>query len=137
MNPTKEQVEAFIGQVAPEYGLDPAMVCRQVKTESNFDQSAVSKCGAIGMLQLMPSTAADLKIDPRDWRANLTGGMRYLARMTAMFGGDPAKGLAAYNCGPGRLASILREHGDDWREHLPEETRNYLEKILEGANATS
>lgn len=133
MNPTKEQIEEFVRALAPEYGLDPAMVCRQVRTESNFDHSQIGKAGEIGLLQLMPATAADLKIDPRDWRANLTGGMRYLARTTAMFGGDPAKGLAAYNCGPGRLASILREYGDDWREHLPAETTGYLKKILEAS----
>ncbi|MEN6535585.1 MAG: transglycosylase SLT domain-containing protein, partial [Bryobacteraceae bacterium] len=129
MTPTKAQVIDFLQDVAPEYGLDPAMVIRQCQTESNFDQSAVSRCGAIGLLQLMPATADELKVNPRDWHANLCGGMKYLARMTAMFG-DPAKGLAAYNCGPGRLSTILREHGDDWREHLPAETKGYLEKIL-------
>jgi soluble lytic murein transglycosylase-like protein len=134
LNPTKEQVIEFIRTAAPEYHLDPEMIIRQCEAESAFDQSAVSKAGAIGLLQLMPATAAGLKVDPREWRANLSGGLHYLAQMRTRFGGDISKALAAYNCGPGRLAGILSMHeeewGDDWRTHLPTETKNYLKKIL-------
>lgn len=130
MNPTREQVEEFICAIAPEYGLDPALVIRQVRTESNFDHSQIGKAGEIGLLQLMPATADELKVNPRDWKANLCGGMKYLSRQVKHFG-DTAKGLAAYNCGPGRMASVIKEFGDDWRAHIPESTKDYLRKILE------
>ncbi|HPT26941.1 MAG TPA: transglycosylase SLT domain-containing protein, partial [Bryobacteraceae bacterium] len=128
---TKEQVVAFIHQVAPAWNLDADLIIRQCEAESGFRQDAVSKCGAIGLMQLMPATAAGLKVNPRDWQANISGGCKFMAQMLARFGGDPAKALAAYNCGPGRLAGILETHGDEWRDHLPTETKVYLKKILE------
>jgi soluble lytic murein transglycosylase-like protein len=130
MNPTREQVEAFIRTWAPSYGLDPELIIRQCKAESAFRQDAVSPCGALGLMQLMPATAAGLGVDPHDWHQNVNGGLRYMCAAMARFGKDPAKALAAYNCGSGRLAGLLEKHGREWREFLPLETKNYLKKIL-------
>lgn len=130
MNPTRAQVEDFIRQVAPGYSLDPEIIIRQCEAESGFDQSARSKCGAIGLMQLMPATAAGMKVDPHDWRANVIGGMKFMRQMMMCFERDPAKALAAYNCGPGRLAATIGQHGEEWRENLPLETKGYLRKIL-------
>jgi tape measure domain-containing protein len=81
-------------------GLDPRLLAGLVQVESNFRPGAVSSAGAIGLTQLMPSTAAELGVNPRDPMQNLLGGAKYLRRMIDMFGGVEA-GLRAYNQGPG------------------------------------
>lgn len=127
--PTREEVEAFIRWLAPQFGLDPELHLRQCQTESGFNQAAVSSCGAIGLMQLMPATAAELKVDPRIWRENVTGGLRYMQRLRVRYG-EYDKALAAYNWGGGHLDRLLTTNATDWREHLPAETKNYLTKIL-------
>lgn len=70
-----------------------------IEIESGYNPTAVSTAGAIGLGQLMPATAAELGVDPRDWRQNLDGSARYLAMMLDEFG-DVRLALAAYNAGP-------------------------------------
>ncbi|QFS85072.1 lytic transglycosylase domain-containing protein [Roseivivax sp. THAF197b] len=70
-----------------------------IEVESAYRQDAVSSAGAIGLGQLMPATARDLGVDPRDPLQNLDGSARYLAIMLETFG-DPRLALAAYNAGP-------------------------------------
>lgn len=70
-----------------------------IEIESAYRQSAVSSAGAIGLGQLMPATARNLNVDPRDPLQNLDGSARYLAMMLLEFG-DPRLALAAYNAGP-------------------------------------
>jgi soluble lytic murein transglycosylase-like protein len=71
--------------------------------ESRWNPQALSPKGAMGLAQLMPATARELGVDPRDPVANLMGGARYLRRMLDIFGGDVEKALAGYNAGPGRV----------------------------------
>lgn len=130
MTPTREQVIDYIRGAAPGYGVDADLIIRQCEAESSFRQDVVSPCGAIGLMQLMPPTAAWLKVDPHDWQANLNGGMLFMRRLLMSYERDPAKALAAYNCGPGRLAALLEVWGDEWQAHLPAETRAYIGKIL-------
>jgi tape measure domain-containing protein len=85
---------------AKAQGLDPRLLAGLVQVESNFRPGAVSSAGAIGLTQLMPGTAAELGVNPRDPMQNLLGGAKYLRRMIGMFGGVEA-GLRAYNQGPG------------------------------------
>lgn len=90
--------------------------------ESRGTMAAVSPRGALGIMQLMPATAAELGVDPRDRDANISGGARYLARMIARFRTVPLA-LAAYNAGP---AAVLR-----WGGVPPyAETRAYVASIL-------
>ncbi len=104
-----------------------------IEVESAYRQDAVSSAGAIGLGQLMPATARDLGIDPRDPLQNLDGSARYLAMMLKTFG-DPRLALAAYNAGP----DAVRQYGG-----IPpyRETQNHVARVmavvarLEGSNS--
>ena len=118
---SRQNIDDIIRQSADRHGLEESLVRAVVTAESDFNPSTVSKAGAMGLMQLMPETAADLGVtDPFDPAQNVEGGTRYLAMMLERFGGDRDKALAAYNWGPSNV-----ERGGS----LPEETRNYLKKI--------
>ncbi|MBN8189892.1 lytic transglycosylase domain-containing protein [Salipiger thiooxidans] len=93
-----------------------------IEIESAYNPRAVSRVGAIGLGQLMPSTARALGVDPYNWRENLDGSARYLALMLAEFG-DVRLALAAYNAGP----DAVREHGG-----IPpfQETQSHVQRVL-------
>jgi len=108
---------------AARYGFDPAFVQAVVAAESAFDQRAVSKAGARGLMQLMPDTARRFGIkDVHDPATNLDAGVAFLRELVSRFAGDVTLALAAYNAGP---ESVARYGG------VPpyEETRAYLARI--------
>ena len=114
---------ASAARAAARHGVDPKLVLAVARVESCFDPRARSVAGALGMMQLMPATAAELGVaDPFDPEASLDGGARYLGAMLARFGGDVELALAAYNAGPGNVA----RHGG-----VPPfpETRRYVERV--------
>lgn len=88
---------------ALRHGVPEDLFLRLVQQESGWNPQAVSHKGAIGLAQLMPETARDLGVDPRDPAANLDGGARYLRMQHQAFGSWPLA-LAAYNAGPGAVA---------------------------------
>ena len=138
VNPTRAEVEAYIRAYAARFRFRqphcrPDLLIKQCEAESSFEQSATSPCGAIGLFQLMPATARELCVDPYNWRENVEGGVLYMDRLLCYFAGDNAKAFAAYNWGVGRVHALCEAHGSDWREHLPQETKNYLARILGGA----
>ena len=92
-----------IEAAAARYGLSPAFLDAVARAESGYDPDAVSPAGAIGVMQLMPGTARDLGVDPRDPRQNILGGAAYLRLLLDRFNGDIDKTLAAYNAGPGAV----------------------------------
>lgn len=117
-----ERLARLIEGTATMYGVDPYLVAALVSQESAFYEDAVSPVGAMGLGQLMPETAADLGVDPRDAEQNLDGCVRYLAMNLDLWAGssDPvALALASYNAGPG---AVERFGG------VPpyEETQNYV-----------
>ena len=95
--------KAKVAELAAKYDLSPSLIEAMVWQESRWRHDAVSPVGAQGLAQLMPGTARELGVDPRDPFANLEGGARYLRAQLDRFDGDLEKALAAYNAGPGRV----------------------------------
>jgi len=93
----------LLDQAAAQAGLHPVLLEALVWQESRWRPGAVSPKGAIGLTQLMPGTARELGVDPRDPSANLLGGARYLRSLIDHFDGDLVKALAAYNAGVRRV----------------------------------
>lgn len=112
-----------VEKLAARYSIDANLVRAVMTRESCFDNSARSYVGAMGLMQLMPETAAWLKVeDPTDARQNLRAGVRYLASLKKRFG-TTELALAAYNAGPG---NVKRYNG------IPpfKETRYYVKSVM-------
>ena len=121
-------IDGIIQNQAMKTGLDPDLLRAVIKTESNFNEKAVSPKGALGLMQLMPDTASVLGVtNPMDPEENIAGGAEYLKDMLSNFG-QLDKALAAYNAGPG----AVNKYGG-----VPpyKETRNYIEKVGKYYNA--
>jgi len=113
----------LINHYAVRYSLDPALVKAVIKAESNFDPKAVSRRGALGLMQLMPTTARELKVyNPMEPAANIRGGCHYLRKMLNLFDNNLELALAAYNAGP---TAVQRFKG------IPpyNETRDYVIRV--------
>ena len=95
--------QAKVAELSARFDLSPSLIEALVWQESRWQANAVSPVGARGLAQLMPGTARDLGVDPKDPFANLEGGARYLREQLDRFDGDLEKALAAYNAGPGRV----------------------------------
>jgi soluble lytic murein transglycosylase-like protein len=126
-------VQAQITSTANQYGVDPSLALQVATVESGLDNNAVSSAGAIGIFQLMPATAAGLGVNPHDPVQNINGGVRYLAQLLSRYGSDASKALAAFNWGPTNLDRAIAQYGVNWIAALPDETLNYLAKILGAA----
>ncbi len=106
--------------------VDPCLLLAVVGVESHFKSEAVSKHGAIGLGQLLPSTAQDLHVDPSAPLANLWGTSQYLRSLLDRFAFVPGRertAIAAYNAGPGAIA---RNHGDP----TSPENAMYVQRVL-------
>jgi soluble lytic murein transglycosylase-like protein len=116
----------LVTRAALHAGLPPAIVHSIARAESGYREDAVSPKGAIGIMQLMPKTAAELDADPRDPQQNAEAGARYLRDLLQKYENDPhqvSKAVAAYNAGP---AAVDKYHG------IPPypETIQYVNRVL-------
>lgn len=118
------ELDSVIARHSRTHRLHPALIRAVIKTESDFDPLAVSRAGAIGLMQLMPQTAVRLEVrDSYNPDENIGGGTKYLRQLLDRFNGNLPLALAAYNAGE---SAVERYQG------LPPitETRQYVKKVL-------
>lgn len=124
--PDKTKLQSTIDRFAGDYGLDPDLVHALIRVESAYDPQAVSRAGAVGLMQVMPETAVDYGIDSIDRlfepETNLHTGMRHLKRLLEKYDGIGAA-VMAYNAGEGAL-----ERGQGFVEYP--ETQRYTHQVL-------
>jgi hypothetical protein len=121
---TRSELRSLIEEISIEMGLDPALIDALVRVESGYNPRAVSPKGAMGLMQLMPSTARRLAVDdPFDPVQNIRGGVRELSRLVDRYSGNLGLALAAYNAGEGAVEKY---------SGIPpyRETRSYVARIM-------
>jgi len=119
-----EDYHGIVHEKAAEYNMDPSLIKAVIKTESNWNSRAVSRKGAMGLMQLMPTTANDMNVrNPFNPEENIEGGTKYLRYLLERFNGDLTLALAAYNAGP----KTVEKFG-----LVPPitETKQYVNKVL-------
>ncbi len=117
-------VAELIRAAARRHGVDPAFALAIAKHESGFRQSAVSPAGALGVMQLMPQTAARFGANPRDLHQNINAGVRYLRWLAELFNGDPRLVAAGYNAGE---RAVIRA---GFQIPPYRETKNYVPSVI-------
>ena len=116
------QLDSVFEQASRTYGVDKQLLLAVARTESNFTPSATSKSGAMGVMQLMPQTAAELGVkNAYDATDNIMGGAKLLSMLLSRYQGDKAKALAAYNAGGNRV---------DRYGGVPPEIQGYVNKVM-------
>jgi len=129
----RQAIESEIELASARHNLDPNLVRAVIRAESNYRHDAVSHAGAMGIMQLMPGTAASLGVtDPFDIRQNIEGGTAYLRRLLDMFDQDVDLAVAAYNAGSG----AVRRHGGippfaETQRHVPRVRQFFEEYTLQ------
>ena len=119
---SEQEIDRAVVVYATRYRLDPALLQAVIKVESNFRQDAVSSRGAVGLMQLMPTTAATLQVaNIHDPLQNIQGGAKQLRHLLNSYHGDLQLALAAYNAGIHRV-----------KRDVPRirETKAYIQKVL-------
>lgn len=128
INSGSESMDAIFDEAAAKYNISVDLVKAVAKAESGFNPNAVSKAGAIGVMQLMPATARSLGVsNPYDARQNIMGGAKYLKENLDRFNGNVSLALAAYNAGP----NSVQKYGG-----IPpyKETQNYVKTVTSYMN---
>lgn len=122
-DPSALSVSSSIQDASQSTGLSANLLKAVATVESGLNPQAVSSAGAIGVMQLMPGTAADLGVNPNNVAQNVQGGAEYLKSLLGTFQGDVSLALAAYNAGPG----AVEQFGG-----IPPftQTQQYVKKVL-------
>jgi soluble lytic murein transglycosylase-like protein len=124
-SPPPPEISHLVEQTASRLQVDPQLVHAIIQVESEYHPKAVSRKGAMGLMQLVPETAQRFGVDnPFNPKQNIEGGVSYLKQLLDHFGGDLSLSLAAYNAGEG---AVQRSGG------IPSfaETRNYVRKVTD------
>lgn len=123
MSSRLQKTELYTMAYCLKYNVDYKLVKSVMETESNIKHGKISKEGAIGIMQIMPNTAKELKIDPYNERENIEGGIKYLSIQLKKFS-KPEEAIAAYNAGPKK---VLKYHG------VPpyKQTKKYVKQICQ------
>lgn len=117
----------LLREAADRHGVPPSLVRAMAEAESELKPHRISATGAMGLMQLMPGTARDLKVqDPFDSRQNIDGGVRYIRYLWKRYRGDPKRVVAAYNTGPGNVPK-------KGKLRLPRQTKHYVKRVLKRA----
>jgi soluble lytic murein transglycosylase-like protein len=118
------EYHGIVKRASDQFGVDIHFIKAIIRAESGFDQEAVSKKGAKGLMQLMPGTASDMEvIDPLDPEENIVGGTRYFSLLLKRFKNNKALALAAYNAGP--------ENVENYNGIPPfPETKAFVERVM-------
>jgi hypothetical protein len=121
--PQEPDASALLMSASAAQAIDAAFIAAVAKVESGLQQDAISSKGALGLMQLMPGTAAELGVKPESPSENALGGAKYLRELLLRYHGDARLALAAYNAGPG---AVERYHG------VPPypETVAYINRVL-------
>ena len=119
-----ESMESIFKEASAAYGISEQLLKAVAKAESDFNPNSTSNAGAMGVMQLMPSTAKALGVtDAYDVRQNIMGGAKLLSQLLSKYNGDTSLALAAYNAGSGNV--------DKYGGIPPfKETQHYVSKIL-------
>lgn len=121
----KKEFERLIAKTADKHQVDPKLLHAVIQAESAYNPSAVSSAGAVGLMQLMPATAARFGVTDRyDPVQNLEGGTRYLKHLLHLFNSDLRLAVAAYNAGEN---AVIKNHNT-----IPPyaETQHYVSQVL-------
>ncbi len=135
------EYDETIRDAAAAQGVEPTLVAAVIRTESRFDPEVESSQGAYGLMQIKPETArfiserGDIPGDYRGPRTNIRMGTWYLSYLQNRYNDDERLTLAAYNSGEGQVDAWISEGSLDTDRDIPfEETRNYVEDVLEARN---
>jgi len=123
-SPYQSKYDNIIATLSKKHEVPPTLVHSIIKTESNYDAWAISPKGALGLMQLMPETAIQYKVNNVfDPKQNIEGGIKYLVDLIKLYEGNTEHVLAAYNAGQ----EAIKKYGG-----IPpyKETKNYIKKVM-------
>jgi len=116
-------------QDAIDNQINPDWFVTQIQVESGYNPNAISPAGAIGIAQIMPSTAAGWNVDPHDPVASLASAASAMAQYQVRYQ-SYAKALSAYNAGTASTDSAIARCGVSWRTCVPAETNRYIRAVM-------
>jgi soluble lytic murein transglycosylase-like protein len=128
--PTVADLKEIVRTAAENHDVPAELLDAQAEQESKYDPNAVSRKGARGLMQFMPSTAREVGLEnPEDPEDAADRGAELMASLYKRFGSWD-KALAGYNANPEHVQRAIDDYGDEWLYHLPEETQNYVHTIM-------
>lgn len=127
--------DEYIEAASKAYGVPESLIKAVIACESSFDSDAVSSAGAVGLMQLMPATAAGLGVtDSYDPQQNIMGGTKYLSSLIKNFDGDLILALSGYNMGGTRVSNLgitPNSGSESAYDSIPSSVMSYAKKVIQ------